>query len=145
MFLEVGHMGWLWIGVSDESPHQRAGVVALRLREQIIVVLAVRVGAEVWMLALLPDNANVAFLSGCRVHGEEFVLASIDLGNGSFSCHSPTIRRGVGDVPDVGYVLVWTVVVRFVYAGNLVFSHMWCLSKFVNLILISQNGGNGGV
>jgi hypothetical protein len=80
-------------------------------------------GAKVGVFSRFPDHSDVTFLAGCRIHSEELILAGVDLGDGGFSGHPPAICRGIGDVPDVGYMLMRTAMVRLVYAGDLVFRH----------------------
>jgi hypothetical protein len=114
------------------SAYEWARAVALALCKQIVIPFAVGVRTEVRVFAGLAHHADVTPLAAGLVHGKKLVFPGVDLSDDCFSDHSPPVGRIVGDVAYMGDVFMWAVAVKFIDAGDLIFSH-----KFLNELWIS--------
>jgi hypothetical protein len=84
-------------------------------------------GAKEWHLSIFPNDCHIALLV-LRCGSVETVLPfTLDHFNGTFAGEAPFFRL----VPNVSYMLMRTIVVRFVYTGYMIFSHMFIFCYFL--------------
>jgi len=98
---------------------------ALVERQQIVVPDAIGIGAEVWVMASRPDDADVRPLSGPGIDHEEGIALRVNALDHPLARPCPSRLR----VTEVGYVFMGALGVRFCNTSHLDFGHNGSLQK----------------